>query len=94
MQTRTTVLRGSSGNRSENHLLLPDHVGVDNHRDDLSNHASVTLYHSDLSGRLDRCCPTPRSVTLDHHLEGNAEGRAEVAHDGLGWSCPQHPPQP
>ena len=85
MQTETTVLRGSRSVGSENHLLLPDHVGgLKNNGDDLFQYASMTLDYSDLRGGIDRIRTTDRSVTLDHHLEGHAEGRAEVAHNGLG----------
>ena len=48
-------------------------------------YAFVTLDHSNLPERLGRGRATARSVTLDYHLGGRAQGRAEVAYNGLGW---------
>ena len=65
-----------------------------NHRDNLYNCASITIDHSDLPGRLDLGRATARSITLDHHLKGRSEERADVAHNGLRWFCSGHLPQP
>ena len=56
MRSRRTILGGRCGYGGEDHLYLAADVGMNDHRNDLSDHTSVALHHADLPGGLDRCC--------------------------------------